>query len=77
MLLQQFCGSSAISAYAARIFDTAGFPSDIGTSILAVILVPQSIIVMFAVDRCGRRPLLMVIISLPSLYIICVIDFPR
>ncbi|XP_020867656.1 sugar transporter ERD6-like 1 isoform X3 [Arabidopsis lyrata subsp. lyrata] len=59
MLLQQFCGSSAISAYAARIFDTAGFPSDIGTSILAVILVPQSIIVMFAVDRCGRRPLLM------------------
>ncbi|XP_010458159.1 PREDICTED: sugar transporter ERD6-like 1 isoform X3 [Camelina sativa] len=58
MLLQQFCGSSAISAYAARIFVTAGFPSNIGTSILAVILVPQSLIVMFAVDRCGRRPLL-------------------
>jgi hypothetical protein len=44
MLLQQFCGSSAISAYAARIFDTAGFPSDIGTSILAVILVNQNIV---------------------------------
>ncbi|XP_020867658.1 sugar transporter ERD6-like 2 isoform X2 [Arabidopsis lyrata subsp. lyrata] len=39
MLLQQFCGSAAISAYAARIFDKAGFPSDVGTTILAVILI--------------------------------------
>jgi SP family facilitated glucose transporter-like MFS transporter 8 len=43
MLLQQFCGSAAISAYAARIFDKAGFPSDIGTTILAVILVHYSL----------------------------------
>ncbi|KAG7645606.1 Major facilitator superfamily domain [Arabidopsis thaliana x Arabidopsis arenosa] len=60
MLLQQFCGSAAISAYAARIFDKAGFPSDIGTTILAVILIPQSIVVMLTVDRWGRRPLLMI-----------------
>ncbi|KAL1192952.1 Sugar transporter ERD6-like 2 [Cardamine amara subsp. amara] len=60
MLMQQFCGSAAIIAYAARIFDKAGFPSDIGTTILAVILIPQSIIVMLTVDGWGRRPLLMI-----------------
>ncbi|CAH2038526.1 unnamed protein product [Thlaspi arvense] len=60
MLLQQFCGSSAISAYAASIFDKAGFPIDIGTTILAAILVPQSIVVILTVDRWGRRPLLMI-----------------
>ncbi|CAN8305826.1 unnamed protein product [Cochlearia groenlandica] len=60
MLLQQFCGSSAISAYAARIFDQAGFPSNIGTTILAAILIPQSVVAMLTVDRWGRRPLLMV-----------------
>ncbi|VVA90556.1 unnamed protein product [Arabis nemorensis] len=60
MLAQQFCGSSAIISYAARIFDKAGFPSKIGTTILAAILVPQSIVVMLTVDRCGRRPLLMI-----------------
>ncbi|XP_024008275.1 sugar transporter ERD6-like 2 isoform X2 [Eutrema salsugineum] len=60
MLLQQFCGSSAISAYAASIFDKADFPTDIGTTILAAILVPQSIVVILTVDRWGRRPLLMI-----------------
>uniref|UniRef100_A0A1J3DEM9 Sugar transporter ERD6-like 2 n=1 Tax=Noccaea caerulescens TaxID=107243 RepID=A0A1J3DEM9_NOCCA len=60
MLLQQFCGSSAITAYASSIFDKAGFPSDIGTTILAAVLVPQSIVVILTVDRWGRRPLLMV-----------------
>ncbi|XP_056860727.1 sugar transporter ERD6-like 2 isoform X3 [Raphanus sativus] len=59
MLVQQFSGSAAISAYAASIFDKAGFPINIGTTILAAVLVPQSIVVILTVDRWGRRPLLL------------------
>ncbi|KAH0876953.1 hypothetical protein HID58_064347, partial [Brassica napus] len=59
MLMQQFSGSAAISAYAASIFDKAGFPINIGTTILAAVLVPQSIVVILTVDRWGRRPLLL------------------
>ncbi|KFK43195.1 hypothetical protein AALP_AA1G092500 [Arabis alpina] len=70
MVSQQFCGSSAIMSYAARIFDKAGFSSKIGTTILASVLVPQSIVVMFAVDRCGRRPLLMI-----SSFGLCICSF--
>ncbi|XP_010528846.1 PREDICTED: sugar transporter ERD6-like 2 [Tarenaya hassleriana] len=59
MLLQQLCGSSAISSYAAHIFDKAGFPSDVGTTIIAAIMVPKSLVVLLTVDRWGRRPLLL------------------
>lgn len=35
MLLQQFCGSAAISAYAARIFDKAGkFPGQVTSNLI-------------------------------------------
>ncbi|KAH0921063.1 hypothetical protein HID58_021081, partial [Brassica napus] len=39
--------------------ESQSFPINIGTTILAAVLVPQSIVVILTVDRWGRRPLLL------------------
>ncbi|XP_059648582.1 sugar transporter ERD6-like 5 isoform X5 [Cornus florida] len=60
MLLVQFGGSSAISYYASSIFESAGCSVGVGTTAMAIIQIPFSILCVFLMDKFGRRPLLMV-----------------
>ncbi|CAN8311703.1 unnamed protein product [Cochlearia groenlandica] len=59
MLLQQLSGSSGIMFYVGSVFDKGGFSSSIGSMILAVIMVPKSILGLTLVEKMGRRPLLL------------------
>ncbi|KAL1222381.1 Sugar transporter ESL1 [Cardamine amara subsp. amara] len=58
MLLQQLSGSTGMTYYASSVFERGGFPSSIGTTVLAVVMVPKSLMGMILVDKLGRRPLL-------------------
>ncbi|KAF3609164.1 hypothetical protein DY000_02044771 [Brassica cretica] len=59
MLLQQLSGSSGIMFYVGSVFDKGGFPKSIGSMILAVIMIPKSILGVILVEKMGRRPLLL------------------
>ncbi|KAL0694616.1 hypothetical protein Bca4012_061796 [Brassica carinata] len=59
MLLQQLSGSSGIMFYVGSVFDKGGFPSSIGSMILAVIMIPKAILGLILVEKMGRRPLLL------------------
>ncbi|KAJ4879028.1 Sugar transporter ERD6-like 3 [Raphanus sativus] len=59
MLLQQLSGSSGIMLYVGSVFDKGGFPSSIGSMILAVIMIPKAILGLILVEKMGRRPLLL------------------
>ncbi|KAF8038958.1 hypothetical protein BT93_B1496 [Corymbia citriodora subsp. variegata] len=60
MALQQFGGSNAIAFYASSIFESAGFPANIGTVTMAVVQVPMTIVGVLLMDKSGRRPLLLI-----------------
>ncbi|XP_021896281.1 sugar transporter ERD6-like 2 isoform X3 [Carica papaya] len=53
MFLQQFGGSSAVTSY-------AKFSSDVGSTMLAILMIPKTLVVLLLVDKWGRRPLLMI-----------------
>ncbi|KAF5740558.1 sugar transporter ERD6-like 5 isoform X1 [Tripterygium wilfordii] len=59
MLLQQAGGSGAISSYASSIFKEADFSTSIGTSAIAIIVIPMGVIGVLLMDVSGRRPLLL------------------
>ncbi|KAL1192950.1 Sugar transporter ESL1 [Cardamine amara subsp. amara] len=59
MLLQQLSGSSGIIFYVGSVFDKGGFPSSIGSMILAVIMIPKALLGLILVEKMGRRPLLL------------------
>ncbi|KAI8547852.1 hypothetical protein RHMOL_Rhmol07G0227700 [Rhododendron molle] len=59
MVLQQLGGVNAIGYYASAIFESAGFPSSIGTIAIAVVQVPMNLLGVLLMDVSGRRPLLM------------------
>ncbi|XP_010528847.1 PREDICTED: sugar transporter ERD6-like 3 isoform X1 [Tarenaya hassleriana] len=59
MLLQQLSGCTGITYYASSLFERGGFPSSIGSTVLAMILVPKSFMGLILVEKMGRRPLLM------------------
>ncbi|WZY97277.1 hypothetical protein YC2023_069606 [Brassica napus] len=59
MLLQQLSGSSGLMFYVGSVFDKGGFPKSIGSMILAVIMIPKSILGVILVEKMGRRPLLL------------------
>ena len=60
---QQFCGVSTMTLYAPTLFEAAGIVSSsdaiLGTVILRVWNTACTIFALFAVDRLGRRPLLL------------------
>ncbi|XP_010550039.1 PREDICTED: sugar transporter ERD6-like 3 [Tarenaya hassleriana] len=59
MLLQQLSGSAGFTYYASSLFESGGFPSSIGSTILAIIMIPKSMMGLILVEKMGRRPLLM------------------
>ncbi|CAF2041003.1 unnamed protein product [Brassica rapa] len=59
MLLQQLSGSAGVIYYASSLYERGGFPSAIGTSVMATIMVPKAMIGTIIVDKMGRRTLLM------------------
>lgn len=60
MVFQQFGGINGICFYLSHIFESAGFPADVGTIIYACIQVPITALGVVLMDRAGRRPLLFV-----------------
>ncbi|XAR52542.1 hypothetical protein NMG60_11020676 [Bertholletia excelsa] len=59
-LLAIFGGTVAISYYASSIFEAAGCSVTVGTTALAIIQIPFSMLGMILTDKCGRRPLWMI-----------------
>ncbi|KAI3990205.1 hypothetical protein MKX01_029183, partial [Papaver californicum] len=60
MVFQQFGGINGICFYVSHIFESAGFPSALGTVIYACIQVPITGLGALLMDKAGRRPLLFV-----------------
>ncbi|CBI26145.3 sugar transporter ERD6-like 7 isoform X1 [Vitis vinifera] len=61
MLFKQFGGISAIGSYASATLELAGFSSGkFGTIVIGLCQIPVTIIAVALMDRCGRRPLLLV-----------------
>ncbi|KAK6915534.1 Major facilitator, sugar transporter-like, partial [Dillenia turbinata] len=60
MVLQQFGGANAIRFYASSIFESAGFWVTVGTIAMAIVQIPVTILGILLVDKCGRKPLLIV-----------------
>ncbi|RID57170.1 hypothetical protein BRARA_F00565 [Brassica rapa] len=59
MFLQQLSGSSGVTYYASSLFQKGGFPSAVGTSVIATMMVPKAMLGTIIVDKLGRRTLLM------------------
>lgn len=60
MVCQQLGGINGICFYVTSIFESAGFPSKIGTIIYACIQVPITALGAPFIDKVGRKPLLLV-----------------
>ncbi|KAK3041424.1 hypothetical protein RJ639_000401 [Escallonia herrerae] len=60
MVFQQFGGINGICFYVSSIFESAGFPSDLGTIIYAILQVVITAAGATLIDRAGRKPLLLV-----------------
>ncbi|PPD93231.1 hypothetical protein GOBAR_DD09824 [Gossypium barbadense] len=60
LMFQQFGGLNGFSYYASFIFESAGFPSTVGSIGVAVLQIFMAIIGVLFIDKSGRRPLLLV-----------------
>ncbi|XP_047976177.1 sugar transporter ERD6-like 7 [Salvia hispanica] len=71
MVFQQFGGINGVSFYTSSIFEAAGFPSDVGTILYAVLQVIITALAATFIDRAGRKPLL--VISGSGLFLGCLL----
>ncbi|XAR61254.1 hypothetical protein NMG60_11034900 [Bertholletia excelsa] len=71
MFCQQLGGINGICFYLTSIFDSAGFPSNIGTVVYALIQAPITALGAILIDKAGRKPLLLV--SASGLVLGCVL----
>ncbi|KAL6500419.1 hypothetical protein OROHE_025785 [Orobanche hederae] len=60
MVCQQFGGINGICFYTSSIFESSGFPADVGTIIYAILQVIVTGLGATLIDRAGRKPLLVV-----------------
>ncbi|EYU43551.1 hypothetical protein ABFS82_04G023500 [Erythranthe guttata] len=60
MVCQQFGGINGICFYTSSIFESSGFPADVGTIIYAILQVVITALGATLIDRAGRKPLLVV-----------------
>ncbi|KAJ0078551.1 hypothetical protein Patl1_22730 [Pistacia atlantica] len=60
MLLQQLAGVSGMVYYTSTIFEKSGFSTSTGTTAIAIIQLPATVVGVLLLDKAGRRPLLMI-----------------
>ncbi|KAA3472745.1 sugar transporter ERD6-like 5 [Gossypium australe] len=60
MMFREFGGLNGFSYYTSFIFESAGFPSTVGSIGVAVLQIFMAIIGILFIDKSGRRPLLLV-----------------
>ncbi|PWA92013.1 major facilitator, sugar transporter-like, Major facilitator superfamily domain protein [Artemisia annua] len=60
MVCQQFGGINGICFYTSSIFESAGFPADLGTIIYALLQIVITTLNALFIDKAGRKPLLLV-----------------
>ncbi|XP_021863681.2 sugar transporter ERD6-like 5 isoform X1 [Spinacia oleracea] len=53
-------GLNGIMFYAGSIFESAGFPVKVGTAAVAFFQLPSVVLGVILMDKCGRRPLIMI-----------------
>ncbi|KAL0371367.1 UNVERIFIED_CONTAM: Sugar transporter ERD6-like 7 [Sesamum angustifolium] len=71
MICQQFGGINGVCFYTSSIFESSGFPADIGTITYAILQVIITALGATLIDRAGRKPLL--VISGAGLVLGCVL----
>ncbi|CAA7053508.1 unnamed protein product [Microthlaspi erraticum] len=71
MVFQQFVGCNGIGFYASETFVKAGFSGKLGTIAIACVQVPLTVLGTILIDKCGRRPLIM--ISAGGIFFGCII----
>ncbi|XVF42038.1 hypothetical protein PTKIN_Ptkin01aG0328300 [Pterospermum kingtungense] len=71
MLLREFVGLNGFSFYTSVIFESAGFPSTVGSIAVAVLETLAATMGVLFIDKSGRRPLLL--ISAAGTCLACVI----
>ncbi|KAK8689462.1 hypothetical protein V6N13_088180 [Hibiscus sabdariffa] len=59
MVFQQIGGLNGFSYYTSFIFESAGFPSKVGSIVVAVLQILMAILGVLFIDNSGRRPLLL------------------
>ncbi|XP_057782551.1 sugar transporter ERD6-like 7 isoform X2 [Salvia miltiorrhiza] len=60
MVCQQFGGINGVCFYTSSIFESAGFPAEVGTIIYAILQVIVTALGAAFIDRAGRKPLLVI-----------------
>ncbi|XP_075483220.1 sugar transporter ERD6-like 7 [Primulina tabacum] len=60
MVCQQFGGINGICFYTSSIFESSGFPADVGTITYAILQVIITALGAILIDRAGRKPLIVI-----------------